>query len=134
MAILRWGEEPEHACVVSDGAELEQHIRPLVTMAAHSPRIVVVEGVRDHALAIGLAGAHATLSITTTHADTGPEEVFLRGDADRAGTTTFFLLGTTHSPILNELLVPFELAVRAAREFVDSGTLLVGADWEQAES
>jgi hypothetical protein len=127
MAVLRWGEKPEQACFIST----EQHIRRLAATAAPSPCIVVVDGVRDHALAIGLAGAEATLSITTTHRDTGPDEVFLRGDVDRAGVTTSFLLGMTHSPILNELLVPLELAIRAACEFVDTGALLAAADWER---
>jgi hypothetical protein len=116
--------------VISTGLELEQHLRRLNDRAASSPCIVIVEDIRERVLAIGLTGVEASLSITPSSAGESPDEVFLRGDVERTGTTDLMLLGAHHSPVLNELLVPFELVVLAACEFFDTGQLAAAAPWE----
>jgi hypothetical protein len=96
----------------------------------YAPDVLMIENLHGYRLKLGL-GNESFIHLCDNSENS--REIHALGIPSRMGTTTFFL--SRRLPMLIEMrcLIPFSIARRAVRKFIEEGVLSEEVDWEVNE-
>jgi len=109
---------------------VEAQLRSLARTASSRPLLVEITAGR-HSLIIGLGTSDVILTIMEREEDGSGREWISVGDVNRPGEVEYAFVGGEISEFEARQLIPFEVALAAVREFLESGDIPKTTRWEE---